>query len=105
MLMLSSRQDQPHEVTSVPRLNDGSITVHLYSQGGVTASQVNSFVFGEAPSGADRVEIRPGGFQAHVKSGLYLVGLPDRDLQPSALVWTFLDAFGRVIAEGSGIRG
>lgn len=90
------------EVTAVER-SDRRPTVHLVAYGGSTGRHDNSFVFGDAPVGAARVEIEPGAGRGVVAGGLYVVALPPRDLRPDQLVWRFLGAPGNVIASGTGI--
>jgi hypothetical protein len=77
-------------------------TVHLYSQGGATGRQTNTFVFGDAPDGSAAVVVN--GSRAAVRDGLYLVGLSGRDVLPDAVLWSFLGTGDKVIAQGSGIK-
>ena len=77
-------------------------TVHLYTQGGATGRQTNTFVFGDAPAGATAVIVN--GSRASVTSRLYVVGLSVRELTPNALSWAFLGPGDNVIEQGSGIK-
>jgi hypothetical protein len=99
-LYLQSSDGGTRKVTSTPR--GSAPTVHLYSEGGDTGRQVNTFVFGEAPGGATAVIVN--GTRTAVTDGLYVVGLGVRELLPDAVIWSFRDAGDQVITQGSGIK-
>jgi hypothetical protein len=99
-LYLQSSDGGTYKVTSTPSAS--APTVHLYSQGGATGRQLNTFVFGEAPDGATAVMVN--GTRTVVTAGLYVVGLAAKELRPDAIVWSFLGASDQVIARGSGIK-
>lgn len=89
---VSSGEDHPHEAT-----------VHLATYGGETGTAMNSYVWGNAPPRAVRVQLSLGGVGGQVVDGLYVVALPDKEVRPDALRWSFLDAGGRAVEEGTGI--
>lgn len=79
-------------------------TVHLFSLDGETGRTYNTFVFGLAPQGAVKVDLDGleyvGGI---VANGAYVIASEAKDVIPSQIVWTFHDAEGNVIAQGSNI--
>lgn len=99
-LYLQSSDGGTYKVVSA--LSTSAPSVHLYSQGGDTGRQLNSFVFGEAPDGATAVMVN--GTRTIVTDSLFVVGLAARELRPDAFVWSFLGASDQVIAQGSGIK-
>jgi hypothetical protein len=99
-LYLHSSDGGTYQVTTVP--SGSPPTVHLYSQGGATGRQINTFVFGDAPAGA--MEVVVNGSRAAVTDGLYVVGLAIRELRPDAVVWSFLGGGDEIIVQGSGIK-
>jgi hypothetical protein len=101
LLMLADEQRVLHEVTRSPD-QVGETSVYLLAYGGTSARALNSFVFGNAPDGATRIEVL-GATATAVNSGLFVVGLSAKDLRPDQLRWRFLGADGSVIREGTGI--
>ena len=83
----------------------GTTAVHLLALGGQTGVSANSFVFGNAPTGAVTVEVGPGKATGTVRDGLFLVALPQRDMSPSNLSWRFMISTGIVVESGTGITG
>jgi hypothetical protein len=92
------------EFTSAPD-QPGTAAVHLATFGGDSGRTANSFVFGNAPSGASRVEVAPGALAAAVRGGVFLVALEAKDLLPADVHWTFFNASGAVVSQGRGITG
>ena len=79
-------------------------SVHLLSYGGDTGLEWNSFVYGVAPSGAERIAIavlESSGGKVH--GGTWVVAVREKDLAPDDLTWEFLDREGAVVREGHGI--
>ena len=93
-----------HEVT-FDRDRPGQTTIYLFTYGGETARMTNSFVFGNAPTGAAMIRISPEAAEGRVADGIYLVAVPSKALTPSELHWDFLRADGTAISSGSGIQG
>lgn len=83
--------------------SDERPTVHLITFGDPNLS-TRSLLFGAAPPGAVRVEVRPPARTVGLAGGAYLVGLPE-ELLPQDIHWLFLDSAGHVLARGTGLRG
>lgn len=84
----------------------GTDTVNLMSYGGNTGEDWNTFVYGTAASGIARVELDlPGGVGGQVVDGAWLVALPDKEVAPDQLLWSFLAADGATVREGQGLLG
>ena len=82
----------------------GPSSAHLFSSGGETGEEWNSFFYGTAPPSVSRVTV--DGFQAEggqVVEGAWVVALREKDANPDQVRWEFLDAFGGVIDSGTGI--
>lgn len=80
----------------------GTAGVHLVTYDGDTGRDENSFVFGFAPNGSTTFEL--GGLaKATITNGAYLVVLPEKDLHPLDLHWSFLDNSGRILTTGDGV--
>jgi hypothetical protein len=82
----------------------GDTTIHIATLGGQTGRQINSFVFGNAPAGASRVDVTNEGASTGVSDGVFVLGLRERDLNPANLHWAFLAPDGTVILQGDGLR-
>jgi hypothetical protein len=79
-------------------------SVHLLTYGGDTDEEWNSFIYGVAPAGAERIQIagmESAGGQVH--RGSWVVAVREKQLAPDDLGWKFLDRGGAVIREGRGI--
>jgi hypothetical protein len=104
MQLYLTDSDGLHMVTSSPYAASRAPTVYLYSLGGTTDRAVNTFVFGVAPTGAAAVLIEPGDVHGTVANGVYLAGVPQKDVVPRDVTWSFLDSIGRVISQGTDIK-
>jgi len=83
----------------------GAITAHLFTMGGQTGEEWNSFLYGTAPDSASRVTV--GGFHAvggRVTDGAWVLALRQKDARPALLSWSVTDANGAVVESGIGIR-
>ena len=82
----------------------GPSSANLFSLGGETGDEWNSYFYGRAPNGVSRVTVE--GFAAEggqVVEGAWIVVLRERDLIPDDMRWEFVDAFGGVIDSGTGV--
>ena len=82
----------------------GPSSANLFSLGGDTSDEWNSYFYGTAPNAVSRVTVE--GLAAEggqVVEGAWVVVLRERDLTPDEMRWKFVDAFGRVIDSGTGI--
>lgn len=82
----------------------GTDTVFLLSYGGNTGGLWNTFVYGTASPNVAKVELDlPGGAGGQVVDGAWLVALPDKDITPDQLHWSFSAADGTIVREGEGL--
>ena len=82
----------------------GPSSANLFSLGGETGDEWNSYFYGTAPNAVSRVTVE--GFAAEggqVVEGAWVVVLREKDLIPDEMRWEFVDAFGGVIDSGTGI--
>lgn len=82
----------------------GTDSLHLVSYGGATGEDWNTFVFGTAAPGTERVELAgfPDQRGGRVVDGAWIVALRERDVGPGDLEWRFIAGDGSV-RTGAGI--
>jgi len=79
-------------------------SVHLFTLGGESGEEWNSYVFGTAPAEVSQVELDGfTGAGGQVVDGVWVLALREKDLTPDQVEWRFLDALGRVVTSGSGV--
>lgn len=80
----------------------GQTWLALMSTGGeIPPRTYYSWVYGNAPPGAAKFETTlPGGAGGEVVDGVFVLALPQQELQVSMLVWRFVNAAGEVIVNG-----
>lgn len=79
-------------------------SAHLLSFDGPSGSDWNSFLYGTARPGVDRVEVLGmAGRGGQVIDGAWVIAFRERDLAPDDLSWRFLGPGGEVLLEGRGI--
>jgi len=81
-----------------------SSSLHLFTLGGQTSLEWNTFVYGIAPQVVSRVKL--SGFEyegGQVADGAWVIVLRERDLRPEEIHWEFIGATGGVIKAGDGI--
>ena len=90
------------ELTHYPNRPDRT-TIYLISSGGTGVGTYPTFVFGNAPTRASRVELALPGAIGAVQSGFFLIAIPRTDVKPGDLHWSFFSESG-LVAQGDGIR-
>jgi hypothetical protein len=82
----------------------GSDSLHLFSYGGSTGEEWNTFVFGTAAPGTIRVEVAgfPDQRGGRVVGGAWIIALREKDLSPQDIRWRFIDDDGSA-RSGTGI--
>ncbi|HWP64126.1 MAG TPA: hypothetical protein VNO86_11715 [Candidatus Binatia bacterium] len=92
-----------HIITST-RATPGQDSLHLVSFGGQRDLTWNSYVFGTAAPGTTAVLVTglEGAVGGEVVNGVWVIALPQKDLAPGDIHWTFLRADGsRRTGEGT----
>ena len=82
----------------------GTPAAHLFTMGGETGEEWNSFLYGTAPSSASRVTV--AGLHAvggRVVGGAWVLAFRQEDLRPDLVSWSVIDGHGVVVASGTGI--
>lgn len=76
----------------------GADSLHLFSYGGATGEAWNSFVFGTAAPGTERVELAgfPDQRGGRVVDGAWIIVLRKKDVSPPDLEWRFIADDGSV---------
>ena len=74
----------------------GGDSLHVVSYGGATGEPWNTFVFGTAAPGTERVELPgfPDQRGGEVVHGVWVIALRQKDLQPADITWRFVNADG-----------
>ena len=82
----------------------GQGLVWLYSAGGDTGDEWNTYVFGIASPDVSRVEVEGvDGVGGQVADGAWVIASREKDLTPDDIDWRFVDPYGAVLASGHGI--
>lgn len=76
----------------------GTDSLHLVSYAGATGEEWNTFVFGTAAPGTERVELAgfPGLRGGRVVDGAWIIALREQDVGPQDLEWRFVADDGSV---------
>lgn len=91
-------------VLSSTRAREAQNSLHLVTYGGETGAKYNSFVYGTVTSGIARVSLSGmSGIGGDVRSGTYVIALPDKGVTPDQLHWKFFGPDGTVVVQGDGI--
>jgi hypothetical protein len=82
-------------ITSSPG-QAGTDSLHLFSYGGATGEEWNSFVFGTAAPRTLRVELTgfPDQLGGTVVGGAWIIALREKDLYPQEITWRFVNDDG-----------
>jgi hypothetical protein len=76
----------------------GADSLHLFSNGGATGEEWNSFAFGTAAPGTERVELAgfPDQRGGRVVDGAWIITLREKDVSPQDLEWRFIADDGSI---------
>ena len=76
----------------------------LFTLGGQTNLEWNTFVYGTAPAQVSRVKLAGLDYEGgQVADGAWVIALRVRDVMPQDLHWEFVGATGGVVQSGDGI--
>lgn len=79
-------------------------SLHVFSLGGTTLDEWNTFVYGTAPDRVSRVRLSGFDYEGgQVANGAWVIVLRTKDVEPQDLQWEFVDASGGIVESGEGI--
>lgn len=105
-LVLLSRESSgwSAHILSITRSREAQNSLHLVTYGGATGTTFNTFLYGTASPGVARVSVSEmSGIGGAVHGGTYVIALPDKDVAPEQLHWTFFGSDDTVVIQGNGI--
>ena len=104
VLLLRQGSGWSAHMLSITRSREAQNSLHLVTYGGATGATFNTFLYGTASPGVARVSVSEmSGVGGAVHGGTYVIALPDKNVAPEQLHWTFFGSDGTVVIQGDGI--